>query len=116
MSYKNKTKEKRYNKKWFKENARKRVIYAREYRQKIKTEVLSHYSPKLMCALCGFKDLRALSMDHINGGGTKHLKKIGVSVFYYWLKNNNYPPGFRVLCMNCQFVERERQRKLNGGV
>jgi hypothetical protein len=23
---------------------------------------------------------------------------------YLWLKQNNYPPGFRVLCMNCNFA------------
>lgn len=23
---------------------------------------------------------------------------------YYWLKRNHYPPGFRVLCSNCNFA------------
>lgn len=45
-----------------------------------------------------------LSIDHINGGGVKHRKEIGVTSgdgFYKWLKKNNYPSGFQVLCHNC---------------
>jgi hypothetical protein len=38
-------------------------------------------------------------MDHINGGGTKHRKSISTDI-YQWIKNNNYPDGFQVLCHN----------------
>ena len=57
--------------------------------------------------VCGETDIDVLSIDHENGGGNKHRASIGLENggwgFYRWLKNNNYPHGFRVLCMNCQF-------------
>jgi len=76
----------------------------------LKIDVFSHYAPDLKCVKCGFSDLRALSIDHIYGNGAKHRKQIG-SVIYRWLKKNNYPPGYRVLCMNCQFIEKFLNRK-----
>lgn len=44
-----------------------------------------------------------LSIDHTNNNGAEHRKEIGVggNTLYQWLKNNHYPGGFRVLCMNC---------------
>lgn len=73
--------------------------------KKIRLEVLSHYSHgKMKCALCSFRDIRALSMDHIGGGGNAHRRKIGEGRIYRWLKRNKYPKGFRVLCMNHQFI------------
>jgi len=73
--------------------------YARACRQK----ALDHYGS--VCACCGESTYEFLVIDHINGGGTKHRKGIGVkragAVIYRWLKQNNYPEGFRVLCQNC---------------
>lgn len=67
-------------------------------------EALNAYGGPVCCS-CGYVNVLALSIDHINGGGTKHRKTIGGgSNFYTWLKKNNYPPGYRVLCMNCQFI------------
>ena len=55
------------------------------------------------CVGCGESELACLSMDHINGGGNRHRREVGSHSIYDKLKKNNYPPGFRVLCMNCQF-------------
>jgi hypothetical protein len=75
--------------------------------QKLKTEVLKHYSDDLSCRRCGFNQhMAALSIDHINGGGTKHRKQISGGNLYRWLKNNKYPEGFQVLCMSCQCIKR----------
>lgn len=80
------------------------------YNLGIKREVLSHYAPELKCVRCGFSDIRALSIDHINGGGTKHTKEIKKSL-YYWLKEKGYPQGYQVLCMNCQFIKKAENRE-----
>ena len=75
-------------------------------RRAMKYEVLIHYSkdpPE--CACCGEWLLPFLSIDHIEGGGTKHRKNLGgkysVADLYRWLKDQGYPAGFRVLCYNC---------------
>lgn len=94
--------------KWRNYNLKKQ----KEYRQRLKIEVLQHYAPNLRCRNCGFEDIRALSIDHINGGGSRHLQQIDkrgngrTEVLYRWLKKNRFPDGFQVLCMNCQWIKR----------
>ncbi len=79
-------------------------------------DVLSHYSEKTMaCKRCGFDDLRALSIDHVHGDGYLWRKKnthgASGTRLYQWLKRSNYPDGFQVLCMNCQFIKRRENNE-----
>lgn len=90
-------------------------LISRVYRARLKRLVLSRYSPELKCQTCGHSDIRALSIDHINGGGTKHRASLGVRNIYGWLKKNSYPEGFQVLCMNCQFVKRMEKGEMRHG-
>jgi hypothetical protein len=87
--------------------SRQRTYY-RKHRQEVKLEVLSHYgSSPPKCVKCGFSNVHALQIDHLNGGGTKHRKELGRmgSPFYIWLKYQGYPEGYQVLCANCQFIK-----------
>jgi hypothetical protein len=75
--------------------------------------VLIHYGgnpPK--CSCCETNYYEFLTIDHIEGGGLKHRKSLGGKSktingiynprkFYQWLIENNFPEGYRVLCMNC---------------
>jgi hypothetical protein len=76
--------------------------YSTNNSRRLKIEVLGHYcqgkAPK--CDCCGEKHIEFLSIDHLKGGGRKHRAEIGMRI-YRWLKKNNYPPGYRVLCHNC---------------
>jgi len=83
----------------------KERLKAKQEHQERKHRVIEHYSKGTMKCQCGFGDIRALSIDHINGGGRGHLKSIKGN-FYSWLINNNFPDGFQVLCMNCQWIKR----------
>lgn len=82
-------------------------------RKRNKLLIMQHYSkldiPK--CACCGETEIDFLSLDHINGGGNKHRKSLGIRSIYSWIIKNNFPDGFQVLCMNCQFG-----KQLNNGV
>jgi hypothetical protein len=78
----------------------------------LKEQVFQHYSKKKIpeCAQCGFKDIRALSLDHVEGGGRKQMKELGLtkaSKWYEYLKVHDYPkrPKLQVFCMNCQFIK-----------
>jgi hypothetical protein len=83
--------------------------------RRLKMEVLNHYAKgELKCANpnCevpgGAKDVRGLQIDHINGGGYKHsqeLKKNGTRM-YAWLKKNNFPEGYQVLCASCNIIKK----------
>jgi hypothetical protein len=73
----------------------------------LKREVYAAYGG-YRCACCGEKHEEFLSIDHIEGNGKQHRKEVGSggrgSALYRWLKKNNFPPGFQILCMNCNFA------------
>src|SRR3990167_6944100 len=111
---------KAYNKKWrgkypnywkeydtkFHEQAKLRQ---RKYGRKIKLTIVNHYSQGTMrCKKCGFSDIRALQIDHIDGGGSKHHKELDRSKsgrLYKWIIKNNFPSGFQILCANCNWIK-----------
>lgn len=93
-------------------NKNERKQSNRAINQGMKALVLTHYgNGKCSCVKCGFSDLRALSIDHIDGGGTNHRKKIHQSNFYWYLKEDNFPEGYQTLCMNCQFIKRDENKE-----
>jgi hypothetical protein len=67
---------------------------------KLRLIVLNYYSPNnIKCACCGLDDVSKLAIDHINGGG-RQMGKTSTAL-HRWLIKNNFPPGFRILCNNC---------------
>jgi hypothetical protein len=80
--------------------------YARKRVFKLRLSALMHYSNN-SCACCGETHIEFLAIDHIDGNGNQHRKEFNTgsgTPFYYWLKRNNYPEGFRVLCHNCNMA------------
>jgi hypothetical protein len=85
-------------------------IYNKTSRANLRLEVLNNYGGAI-CACCGENIIEFLDIDHIDGGGTKHKKIIGYNALYRWLRDNNYPDGYQVLCRNCNWG-----KYINGGV
>jgi len=88
-----------------------------EYREGVKMEGLIHYSgnpPKCMCSGCEVTDPKFLTFDHINGGGRKHREEVKVEL-RFWLRANDYPDGFQVLCFNCNCAKGKGERCPNHG-
>lgn len=77
-----------------------RLLQSRHSYSSEKEECISHYGVKCYC--CSESNLIFLTIDHINGGGNKHRKEIGTRL-YRWLIKNNFPNGFQVSCMNCNW-------------
>jgi hypothetical protein len=66
----------------------------------LRDQVFGHYGT--VCACCGTTE--NLTIDHVNGGGTKHREElggIGGIQFYVWLIRNGFPEGFQTLCNPC---------------
>jgi hypothetical protein len=88
----------------------------------LKLEVLRHYSGAEIpfCKdpfnqhIIPYTDIRALSVDHLDGKGSEHRKTEKIKDFYWWLKRNNYPEGFQVLCMNCQTIKKVIGKEFRG--
>jgi hypothetical protein len=88
--------------------------YLKNYRHKIRLEVLAFYSDNTMkCRNCGYSDVRALCLDHINNDGAKYRKEKyndsrqggGTIDLFNYLRKNNYPSGYQVLCWNCNHIK-----------
>lgn len=69
---------------------------------------IDHYGGS--CAYCGETVFIFLSIDHINNNGCQHRKNMckgsnnSINIGA-WLRRNNYPTGFQVLCMNCNHAK-----------
>src|SRR3990167_5687938 len=72
-------------------------------RQAIRAEVIGHYGNKCACPGCDVDRIEFMCIDHIEGGGNKERRELGLrgAAFYRHLKKLGYPPGYRVLCHNC---------------
>lgn len=94
-----------YNKLYRAENIETRRAYDLKRSRDLRLKALQAYGgtpPK--CACCGEKEIKFLSIDHINGGGNYERKKLSRWV-NQWLKTNNYPKGYQVLCFNCNLAK-----------
>jgi hypothetical protein len=84
------------------------------YKDRVKRETFGRYGG-FRCACCGVTEEAFLTLDHIGGGGNKHRAEVkragggnargGGSSFYRWLRRHGYPPGYQVLCFNCNFAK-----------
>lgn len=71
-------------------------------------QALARLDPEVKCARCDFKDIRALQIDHINGGGNREFREIGTEGI---IKNILTLPlvmvkkKYQILCVNCNFLK-----------
>jgi len=93
-----------HEKQWQKENQQYLREADRQRTRRTKEEVISHYGG--VCVCCGESNIIFLTIDHIQGNGSKQRKEAtgtsnGGRRFYAWLRAKGYPPEFQVLCWNC---------------
>lgn len=82
----------------------------REYRERLRNKLLEIYGD--CCDCCGEKEKLFLSIDHINGGGTKHKAKYSnPNKMYKAIIKESDKTKYRILCMNCN-----HGRQRNGGI
>ncbi|MFM6944068.1 MAG: hypothetical protein ACKOXV_02165 [Bacteroidota bacterium] len=80
----------------------------RLYRRSLKQQVLDYYGNS--CKKCGYKDVRALQIDHINNNGAEERKSLGSQNvsgwrFYQYLIAKGLPDGYQTLCANCNMIK-----------
>lgn len=77
--------------------------HARERDRRLRAIVLTHYG--FMCQCCGEAREQFLAVDHINNDGNSHRKALRKTSINPWLVRNNFPPGFQLLCHNCNMAK-----------
>jgi len=96
------------------EKQKRKRDWVRNHNQKLKIEVFTHYgNGKCACVKCGYSDIRALSIDHVESKRKSHtIEKTGKALWGR-LKKTGYPEGFQTLCMNCQFIKRVENNEMS---
>lgn len=84
--------------------------YGKERNKKIRLS-LFEYLGSPVCKRCGFSDVRALQIDHINGGGNKE-RKSKTSYLPKLIKEN--PSNYQILCANCNWIKRVENSEATG--
>ena len=90
----------------------------RDYWKNLRLEIMMAYGG-LICACCGETEPKFFSIDHIFNDGAEHRRSFGYDAngkgadtrVIAWIKANNFPGGFQVLCMNCN-----HGKARNGGI
>jgi len=82
--------------------------WIRSHAREVRLAAMQHYSgaERPFCSCCGEDIYEFLALDHIDGNGNTHRATVcgtkkGGTRFFAWLSKNGYPPGFQVLCFNC---------------
>jgi hypothetical protein len=92
-----------YNQQWRILNPDKVKANRQKTRDNLRNAVIDAYGGKCQC--CSESTREFLAIDHINGGGNAHRRslhpKASAQTLYCWLRKNNYPKGFQILCHNC---------------
>lgn len=109
----------RYAVSWRENNREKFKAYNKKSMLKLKREIMDAYGGA--CSCCGETELAFLTIDHIDGNGAEHRREMAAErnspwgqaghATYRWLRKNNFPEGFQVLCANCNCG-----KHWNGGV
>ena len=93
-----------YDRKWKKANPEKISAYNKKRYKNERLKILQYYSerekPCCACPTCNEERIEFLSVDHIHGGGRKHITGLGHGFVYHNLLLT-FPQGYRVLCHNC---------------
>jgi len=83
--------------------------YNRKRYEKLRNMVFNKLGNQ--CAKCGFKDRRALQLDHINGGGSRELKEIKATGIYLKILKSENVTDYQLLCANCNWIKRAEKKE-----
>ena len=97
------------NKEWAAKHRVSKAKYHRLYFRELRRQAVAKLGDK--CKHCGITDLRLLQIDHVDGGGGKELKKIGVYGIYCKILKGD-TKGYQLLCANCNWLKRHEENEV----
>ena len=106
----NRDKVRGYSRKYYNLNKEKEKVRCvkgnlNRYRKYRLDAILYYGGDPPKCSCCGETEYRFLTIHHLNNDGGKHRKEMKENKYhwgiYEYLRRNNYPVGFGILCYNC---------------
>jgi len=94
---------------WLKQNKDSVKVYKKTYEKSRRDEIKDKLFNTLgrICKKCGYCDVRALQIDHIEGGGTKHRKSVTGIAYYNSIFNDpELLTKYQILCANCNAIKK----------
>lgn len=95
-----------------------RKVYLQEYAPKRASQRIREREKLLdafgrKCVRCGYDaDIRALQIDHVNGGGTAERRQFpNFQAYYAYILENVASGKYQVLCANCNVIKRMEERE-----
>lgn len=99
------------HRRWYARNKDKAYANSRKHILRLYANIRKRYGS--VCVKCGFSDVRALQIDHIKGGGTRHRKTFKNDYNYYRYVRDAPDGVFQMLCANCNAIKRYENGELN---
>lgn len=91
--------QRKYEKKRKRNKEADRLSFKKLYHKR-RRKIIKYYGD--VCICCGEDNYKFLTLDHIDGNGNEHRRKVGSGMgMLRWIIQNDYPPIFQVLCWNC---------------
>ncbi len=79
----------------------------RSYNQRIREQAMNALGG--VCSQCGYSDQRVLEIDHIEGGGREHRKRVDHKAQYRNIRDGQ-TEGYQLLCSNCHGIKSYEER------
>jgi hypothetical protein len=85
----------------------KKTILAKHklYQDNARRQIVEYFGGK--CIRCGYDDIRALQIDHVNGGGNQHrINRKNKTIGYYKEIMEDKTNSYQLLCANCNQIKK----------
>lgn len=113
---------------WRANNPEKVIEVRKRFQEKMRLAGASTYFPEKrkayrdaalsalggVCCECGFDDWRILHIDHVNGDGAEHRRKLSSGYAYYREIIADESGRFQLLCPNCHALKTLEEGKTIG--
>lgn len=99
---------------WVRQNPDKRRKNALAHYYRLQDDAIMAYGG-YVCVWCGIDEPLVLTLDHVENNGAAQRRELGFkggARLYKWLRENGYPQGFQVLCMNCNHAKHRNKGTL----
>lgn len=110
--HKYKDKERALAREYYHRNKESIKVKMRSKRKELRAEIFQRLGS--VCSSCGFSDIRALQVDHVNGGGNKLRKDMGdikhtKSILCSIIEGSK---EYQILCANCNWIKRHTNKEI----